>query len=218
MKREAFQKERYALAALLAGRGIADPEVLSAMVRVPRHRFVAPELVAAAYLDQPLSIGAGQTISQPYIVALMAEAAELQPTDRVLEIGTGSGYGAAVLSRLAASVDTVERLAELAYPAEARLKQLGFGNVSVHLGDGASGWPLAAPYDAIVVTAASPNIPPALLQQLAAGGRLVAPVGPPDATTLVALRRRPTGTFDMQNLGPVRFVPLIAGPSLALPA
>jgi protein-L-isoaspartate(D-aspartate) O-methyltransferase len=194
----------------LEGRGIADPRVLDAMRAVPRERFLPERLAEFAYDDRPLPIGENQTISQPYIVALMAEAAQLAPGDRALEIGTGLGYAAAVFSRIAREVFTVERRAALAEAARERLAELGFENVRVMHGDGTKGWPEFAPYDAIIVAASGPEIPRSLRDQLRIGGRLVIPVG--DETQFQELKRiTRTGpaTFEETNLGPVAFVPLI---------
>jgi protein-L-isoaspartate(D-aspartate) O-methyltransferase len=194
----------------LTSRGVRDAAVLEAMRTVPREAFVAAQLAEFAYEDAPLPIDAGQTISQPYIVALMTEALELTPRDRVLEVGTGSGYAAAVLSRIAAEVYTVERHEELATAAQRRLRALGYTNVHVQHADGTLGWAAHAPYDAIVVAAGGPDIPPALLEQLAAGGRLVIPIGPsPREQELVRVRRHPDGSYARDDLGPVRFVPLV---------
>jgi protein-L-isoaspartate(D-aspartate) O-methyltransferase len=194
----------------IAARGLRDPRLLDAFRAIPREAFLAPELAEFAYQDSPLPIEQGQTISQPYIVALMAEALALSPGDRVLEIGTGSGYAAAVLSQLAGTVYTVERHAELAALATRRLEQLGLKNVSVLHGDGSLGWPEHAPYDAIVVAAGGPGVPPALLAQLAAGGRLVMPVGEGrELQKLVRITRQSDGSFASEDLGDVRFVPLI---------
>lgn len=194
----------------LIGRGIKDAAVLQAMRDVPREAFVAPELAAHAYEDHPLPIDEGQTISQPYIVAYMTEALELIPTDRVLEIGTGSGYAAAVLSRIVTTVYSVERLAILATDARQRLTELGYDNIVVHEGDGTCGWPEHAPYDAIVVTAGAPKLPEPLLAQLAIGGRLVIPVGPTSfLQTLVRVRRLGENDYRSEELCGVRFVPLI---------
>jgi len=191
-------------------RGLDDQAVLAAMQTVPREAFVAAELAEFAYEDAPLPIDAGQTISQPYIVAMMTAALELRPDDRVLEIGTGSGYAAAVLSQIAASVYTIERHEELARAAERRLRDLGYANVHVRHGDGTLGWPAHAPYDAIVVAAGGPEVPKPLLDQLAIGGRLVIPVGStPRAQELLRVRRMDEATYARENLGPVRFVPLI---------
>jgi protein-L-isoaspartate(D-aspartate) O-methyltransferase len=194
----------------IAARGIRDPLVLDAMRRVPREAFVPERLRPFAYEDGPLSIGEGQTISQPYIVAVMTEAAQLKPGGRALEIGTGSGYGAAVLAGIAAEVYTIERLAGLAESARRRLAELGYHNVHVLLGDGTLGWPEHAPYDAIVVTAEGPRVPPALLDQLAIGGRLVMPVGGESRfQRLVRVRRKGTDDYDYEDLEEVAFVPLI---------
>lgn len=194
----------------LAARGIADPAVLEAMDTVPRERFVRAIDAGSAYADHPLPIGDGQTISQPYIVALMTEAIEPAPGQRVLEIGTGSGYAAAVLARIVDRVVTVERFESLARGAAACLAGLGFDNVEVHAGDGTLGWPDDAPYDGIVVTAGGPDVPPALLAQLAVGGRLVAPVGPSlDLQQLVLVHRIDDEHLQRENLGAVAFVPLV---------
>ena len=202
-------KERMVSEHLLA-RGIQDPAVIRAMREVPRESFLPPAMERFAYDDGPLPIEAGQTISQPYIVAYMIEALELQGSERVLEIGTGSGYAAAVLSRCAREVFTVERIASLAENARARLQALDYRNVTVHLGDGTLGWPVHAPYQGIVVTAGAPEIPGALLSQLAPQGRLVIPVGPTQhLQTLVRVRRVGENDFRREELCPVRFVPLI---------
>lgn len=194
----------------LIGRGIRDPEVIKAMREVPREEFVDLEMVSFAYDDHPLNIAEGQTISQPYIVAYMTEALELSPTDRVLEIGTGSGYAAAVLSRIAAAVHTVERLPVLATDALNRLERLGYDNITVHQGDGTLGLPDYAPYDAIVVSAGAPQVPKPLREQLALGGRLVIPVGPSSyLQTLFRLRRISNKDYRSEELCGVRFVPLI---------
>ncbi len=190
-------------------RGVSDPRVLVAMRSVPRHRFVSRALAGDAYKDHPLPIGAGQTISQPYIVALMAEAASVGPNDRVLEVGTGSGYGAAVLAELGASVITVERHRKLADAAAKVLGKLGYGNAAVVCGDGSQGHPPSAPYDAVVVTAAAPSIPSALIDQLADGGRLVIPVGPPSFSQNLTLIRRMGDETTAERFCPVRFVPLV---------
>ena len=189
-------------------RGIRDPRVLDAMLAVPRHAFVPTEHVSAAYNDQPLPIGEGQTISQPYMVASMTEALELSGSERVLEIGTGSGYQTAVLSPLAREVHTVENHPVLSGAAQARLEQLGSRNVFFHVGDGTLGWPEAAPYDAIMVTAAAPLIPPPLLAQLAEGGRLLLPLGSAETQELVRIWRK-GGEITTERLYHCRFVPLI---------
>jgi len=191
-------------------RGIRDPAVLAAMREIPREEFVVEGMRELAYEDGPLPISEGQTISQPYIVAYMTEALELTNTDHVLEIGTGSGYAAAVLSRIAAIVYSVERLEGLAQSARNRLKMLGYTNIVVHVGDGTLGWPDHAPYDAIVVTAGAPKVPKPLLDQLVIGGRLVIPVGMSSyLQNLVRVRRIGEHDFRTEELCGVRFVPLI---------
>jgi protein-L-isoaspartate(D-aspartate) O-methyltransferase len=194
----------------LEARGLRDPAVLAAMRTVPREEFVPAPLRGFAYDDRPLPIDEEQTISQPYMVAYMAEALELAKSDRVLEIGTGSGYAAAVLSRLVDRVQSIERLAGLAAAARERLQRLGFDTVDVHLGDGSLGWLPGAPYDAIVVTAGAPAVPPPLLAQLAIGGRLVIPVGQqPTHQALLRVRRLGAAEFRQETLMGVMFVPLI---------
>ncbi len=194
----------------IAARGVRDRRVLEAMRDVPRDRFVDPALAGRSYDDVPLSIGSGQTISQPYIVALMCEALGLVGSERVLEIGTGSGYGAAVLGRLAEEVYTVERHPELADRAASRLASLGFINVHVVVGDGTLGLPGRAPYAAIVVTAAGPRVPGALLDQLEIGGRLVIPVGEEtERQRLLRIDRQSQTHFHSTDLGGVAFVPLV---------
>ncbi len=189
----------------IAGRAIRDPRVLEAMRSVPRHRFVSEEFIAESYGDYPLPIGYGQTISQPYIVAYMAEVLSLRPDSRVLEIGTGSGYQAAVLARLAAEVFSIEIIPELAAESSTRLMQLGFGNVRVRNGDGYFGWPEEAPFDGIIVAAAASEIPPPLIEQLAEGGRLISPVGK-GVQSLILISKG--GGMERKRLIPVRFVPL----------
>jgi protein-L-isoaspartate(D-aspartate) O-methyltransferase len=194
----------------LISRRIRDSAVLEAMAQVPREQFVPLEKVQFAYADSPVSIGQGQTISQPYMVALMTQALELSSDDRVLEIGTGSGYAAAVLSRIAREIYTVERHAKLARAAAARFRQLGYDNIHVRHGDGTLGWAEHAPYDAIVVTAGGPAIPEPLQEQLAVGGRLVIPVGPrPDLQELIRVRRYSEKAYGQERLGGARFVPLV---------
>lgn len=194
----------------LAARGIRDPAVLEAMGEVPREAFVPTAQAELAYADSPLSIGQGQTISQPYIVALMTEALELSADDRVLEIGTGSGYAAAILSRIAAEVWTIERHPNLARLAETHFRQLGYDNIQLRVGDGTLGWAEHAPYDAIIVTAGGPAIPEPLLDQLADGGRLVIPVGQTlNEQELVRIRRGHEDGYVRERLGAVRFVPLV---------
>ncbi len=194
----------------IAARGVRDRRVLEAMGTVPREVFVPERLAELAYDDTPLPIGEEQTISQPYVVALMAEALELGPEDKVLEIGAGSGYAAAVLSRIAREVWAIERHEPLARQARERMQRLGYSNVHIIHGDGTLGWPEHAPYDAIVVAAGGPEVPQALLDQLAAGGRLVIPIGPdPRTQNLIRVRHRADGTYAREDLGAVRFVPLI---------
>jgi protein-L-isoaspartate(D-aspartate) O-methyltransferase len=190
-------------------RGVEDACVLAAMERVPRERFVPDGYRAQAYEDRPLPIGEGQTISQPYIVAVMSEAARLSRDDRVLEIGTGSGYHAAILAECAAEVFTVEIKADLARSAESRLRELGHSRVSVRHGDGRAGWPEHAPYDAIVVTAVGPEVPPALVEQLEEGGRLVMPRGAPGGDQVLVVATKQQGRLKIQELMPVAFVPLV---------
>jgi len=192
----------------LRGRDVTDQRVLDAMLAVPRHEFVPPERAAEAYSDQPLPIGEGQTISQPYMVAAMAEALALTGSERALEIGTGSGYQAAVLSLLAREVYTIESHIALAETASQRLTRLGYTNVHVKAGDGTLGWPEAAPFGAILVTAAAPSIPPPLLTQLAEGGRLVIPVGTSDYQELRRIRKT-VGRTTQESLFDCRFVPLL---------
>lgn len=194
----------------LAGRGIGDPLVLQAMAEVPRELFVPAEWQAYAYADSPLPIGHDQTISQPYVVAWMIQALSLVPEDRVLEVGTGSAYGAAVLSRIVHEVYTVERHKDLAEAAARLLARLGYNNVQVRHGDGTLGWPEEAPFDGIVVTASGPKIPGPLRDQLAIGGRLVIPIGQtPESQELVRLRRVGEQEMRRESLGAVRFVPLV---------
>jgi protein-L-isoaspartate(D-aspartate) O-methyltransferase len=202
--------ERAAMVARqVEARGVLDARVLDALRAVRRHRFVPDDLARLAYDDGPLAIGYGQTISQPYVVGLMSEAVDLAPEERVLEIGTGSGYQAAVLAHLAQTVHTIEIVEPLAERARKTLADLGYANVTCHVGDGFRGLPDEAPFDAIVVTAAPPEVPPPLIEQLAVGGRLVIPVG--DAhrgQELMLYEKRADGTFVQQRLIPVRFVPM----------
>ena len=193
----------------IASRDVSDPRVLQAMRTVPRHLFVPPGEVPHAYEDRPLGIGYGQTISQPYIVALMTELARPAPTDHALEIGTGSGYQAAVLSGLVAHLFTIELEEPLARQAADRLKELGYTNVTVRHGDGYAGWPDEAPFDVILVTAAPEDIPKTLVEQLARGGRMVVPVGPTgDAQELLRVEKDRDGAIRTEQIIPVRFVPM----------
>ena len=204
-----FTAKREAMvASQIEARGVRDPLVLEAMSEVPRHLFVPTDVVGQAYADYPLPIGEGQTISQPYIVALMTECLALKGGEKVLEVGTGSGYQAAVLARIAGSVFSIEINGALARRAEATLGRLGFGKVHVRAGDGFYGWPEEAPFDAMMVTAAAPEVPPALFAQLAEGGRLVIPLGDPATyqrlTTITKRKGRPR----IERVLEVRFVPM----------
>jgi protein-L-isoaspartate(D-aspartate) O-methyltransferase len=192
----------------LAGRGITDDRVLEAMGRVPRELFVGDRDRRKAYRDMPLRIGHGQTISQPYMVAVICQAAEVREGDSILDIGTGSGYQAAVLAELGANVHTIERIRELAERARARLAEAGYENVDVHVGDGSLGVPDHAPYDAIVVAAAAPAMPESLYEQLRARGRLVVPVGGQEGQRLEVIVRSPEGPAVARSV-PCRFVPLV---------
>lgn len=193
----------------LRGRGISDQRLLEVMGKLPRHFFVAAGDQTRAYADHPLPIAEGQTISQPYVVALMTEALRLQSTDRVLEIGTGSGYQAAVLAELVREVFTIEIRKPLAETAERRLRELGFRNVQVRHGDGYFGWEEAAPFDAIIITAAANHIPPPLLKQLKDGGRLILPLGSTVFSQTLTLLTRNGERFQTEQLGAVAFVPMI---------
>ena len=194
----------------IAARGVRDGRVLDALLAVPREAFVPERLHELAYEDTPLPIEEEQTISQPYIVALMAEALEIGPDDRVLEVGAGSGYAAAVLSRIAHEVYAIERHESLARLARERMRRLGYDNVHIVHGDGTLGWPEHAPYDAIAVAAGGPDVPPALQSQLAPGGRLVIPIGTdPRLQELVRVRRTVPDDFRRETLCAVRFVPLV---------
>jgi protein-L-isoaspartate(D-aspartate) O-methyltransferase len=201
-------------AATRAETGLASmsPQVRAALARVERHRFVPERQRAAAYRNHPLPIGAGQTISQPYIVALSTDLVQPRPGHTVLEIGTGSGYQAAVLAQIVARVYTIELIADLGHAAAARLAAAGYDNVEVRIGDGYAGWPERAPFDGIVVTAAAPRVPQALVDQLKPGARLVIPVGAsPAAQELLVLTKRADGGVDERRVLPVRFVPLVPG-------
>ncbi|NOZ04713.1 MAG: protein-L-isoaspartate(D-aspartate) O-methyltransferase [FCB group bacterium] len=194
----------------IVARGVQDTSVLAAMKSVPRHLFVPEDLRSAAYSDRPLPIGYGQTISQPYIVAYMTELLEVNPEHKVLEIGTGSGYQAAVLSRLAREVYTIEIIPELGNAAAERLRELGYDNVTVRIGDGYQGWPEEAPFDRIIVTAAPEQIPPKLVEQLKPGGRMVIPTGPQWwGQDLLVVEKREDGSIKTINTIPVRFVPMV---------
>ena len=192
----------------LMRRGISDPRVLAAMGKAPRHRFIPAVLWDQAYGDYPLPIGEDQTISQPYIVALMTEILEVKDTDRILEIGTGSGYQAAILAELAAQVYTIDRIAPLSNLAQKVLEELGYKNIHVRVGDGTLGWPEETPFDGIMVTAGAPEIPRPLTEQLALGGRLVIPVGDQYSQTLTCVRKTQEG-LKFEYHGGCRFVRLI---------
>jgi protein-L-isoaspartate(D-aspartate) O-methyltransferase len=193
----------------LQSRDITDPRVLRAMETVPRHLFVPPELEAQAYTDGPLPIGEGQTISQPYIVALMTQLVRPEKDHKVLEIGTGSGYQAAVLSLLCREVFSIEILEPLARQAQQRLQRLGYLNVRTRIGNGYQGWPEAAPFDGILVTAGATEIPPALIEQLKPGGRMIIPVGASLNTQILkVVEKKSDGKLEIKDYSPVRFVPL----------
>jgi protein-L-isoaspartate(D-aspartate) O-methyltransferase len=204
-----WEQERQRMVDLqIASRGVKDERVLAAMRSIPRHLFVPLSLRDAAYNDCPLPIGRGQTISQPYIVAVMTELLQLKPVDRVLEIGGGSGYQAAILGALAREVISIERIPEVAETARENLADAGTKNVTIVIGDGTLGYPERAPYDAILITAAAPDVPPPLIGQLAEGGRMVAPVGSRDLQELVRYTKR-GGAIAREYFGGVVFVPLL---------
>lgn len=195
----------------LRDRGIHDERVLDAFRAVPREAFVGPEHERSAYDDRPLEIGRGQTISQPWVVAVMLQALELRPTDRLLEVGVGSGYAIALASHLVASCYGIERVPELADAARERLARLGYGAITIRTGDGTAGWPEEAPFDAILVSAGGRDVPAALVTQLAPDGRMVIPVGGEYEQDLLVITRDASGEVSRRSLGPVRFVPLVAG-------
>ncbi|HET7873800.1 MAG TPA: protein-L-isoaspartate(D-aspartate) O-methyltransferase [Terriglobales bacterium] len=205
-----FAEERRSMVeSQLRNRGIRDERVLAAMVRVPRHEFLQPQRRSEAYADHPVVIGEQQTASQPYMIASMLQSAQLQAGDRTLEVGAGSGYQTALLAELAAQVIAVERYESLATQVRETLGRLGYNNVTVITGDGSLGAPQFAPFDAIIVSAAAPRIPPALVQQLAPGGRLVVPVGDAQGQVLQAVTRHPNGSLTVRNIEGCKFVPLI---------
>jgi protein-L-isoaspartate(D-aspartate) O-methyltransferase len=210
MPDEPFSAERSAMVEdQLRSRGIQDERLLAAMRRVPRHEFISQEKWEQAYADHPVTIPEQQTTSQPYIIAAMIQAAEIKPADKVLEVGAGSGYQTALLAELATQVIALERYATLAASAQGALRRLGYRNVVVVEGDGTLGWEPAAPYNAIIVSAAAPRIPPALLEQLASGGRLVIPIGDAQQQTLQLFRKQPDGMISRTMMEGCRFVPLI---------
>jgi protein-L-isoaspartate(D-aspartate) O-methyltransferase len=200
----------YAETARETGLAAMSPAVRSAMLKVERHRLLDPALAAPAYRNHPLPIGNGQTISQPYIVALSTDLLNLKPGDAVLDIGTGSGYQAAVLAEIASRVFSIELIPALGKEAEKRLEALGYGNIEIKIGDGYQGWPEKGPFDGIVVTAAAPRVPPALVAQLKAGAKMVIPVGREgDTQYLRLITKRADGGYDERRILPVRFVPLV---------
>jgi protein-L-isoaspartate(D-aspartate) O-methyltransferase len=204
--------ERMEFLLTLRRRGISDKAVLRAMDEVPRERFVEPALVDSSYADQALPIACGQTISQPYVVAYMTEQLNVRPHHRVLEIGTGSGYQAAVLGEMAREVWSIEVIPALARTAASALAGEGYSNIQLRIGNGALGWPDQAPFDAIIVTAAGPEIPPALIEQLGPGGRMIIPVGPHHLDQeLVLVTKDPAGAVTRRGILPVAFVPLTGG-------
>lgn len=203
-----LESKHQQLLASLRGSGIRDQRVLDALAAIPRELFVETTMQGAAYDDRALGIGLGQTISQPFMVAVMTQALQLHGSERVLEIGTGSGYQTAILARLAAKVYSLERYQQLAYQAACRLQKLHLTNVSLYVGDGSLGWPEEAPYDRILVTAAAPTIPARLILQLVCGGILVVPVGLRDHQDLLFIRRTPYQP-EIRNLGGCLFVPLV---------
>jgi protein-L-isoaspartate(D-aspartate) O-methyltransferase len=205
-----FAAERFSMVeSQLRQRGICDERLLAAMSKVPRHEFVSQHNWNEAYADHPVPIAEKQTTSQPYMIAAMVQAAQIKPEDRVLEIGAGSGYQTALLAELASQVFAVERYASLAETAQKTLESLGYRNAKIVTGDGSLGLPEAAPFDAIIVSAAAPRIPPALRDQLAIGGRLLVPVGEPEQQVLELVQRNADGTMSVRTLEGCRFVPLI---------
>jgi protein-L-isoaspartate(D-aspartate) O-methyltransferase len=195
----------------IVSRGVEDPRVLAAMEKVPRHLFVPENLRAHAYRDHPLPIGLGQTISQPYIVAFMTEALDLKPTDRVLEIGTGSGYQAAILGELVKEVYTIEIIETLGLRARRTLDAMGYGNIRAKIGDGYRGWPSKAPFDAVIVTCAPEEVPQALVRQLKEGGRLIIPVGRAGGVQSLVKAVKKGGRLEQKEVMAVRFVPMVRG-------
>jgi protein-L-isoaspartate(D-aspartate) O-methyltransferase len=206
---DSFDKQRQRMVEdQIRARGVKDDRVLKAMRRVPRHLFIPPDMAPYAYSDEPLPVGEGQTISQPYIVAYMSEALALTGRERVLEVGTGSGYQTAILAELAAEVYTVELITSLAVRAQDVLAGMSYTNIRFRVGDGGQGWPEAAPFDRIIVTAAAPSMPPALRQQLRDQGRLIIPLGSDNQELVLVVRQ--DNEFVLTRLLPVRFVPLIS--------
>jgi protein-L-isoaspartate(D-aspartate) O-methyltransferase len=207
---ELFLSQRVSMVeSQLRQRGIHDERVLAAMKKVPRHEFVSAQKLSEAYADHPVVIPEQQTTSQPYIIAAMLQAAQIRPEDRALEVGAGSGYQTALLAELACQVFAVERYDSLSQAARSALERLGYRNVAVRTGDGSLGWPQVAPFDAIIVSAAAPRVPPALVSQLASAGRMVIPVGESEHQQLQLVRRQQDGTINVTVLEGCRFVPLI---------
>jgi protein-L-isoaspartate(D-aspartate) O-methyltransferase len=213
---KATDVERMEFQLLLRRRGISQQAVLRAMDEVPREHFVSVEFADSAYADQALPIACGQTISQPYVVAFMTEHLDVEPQHHVLEVGTGTGYQAAVLSRLARDVVSIERYRTLADAARERLKTLGYGNVTILAGDGLGGAPGEAPFDRIMVTAAAEEVPETLVDQLAEGGKIMLPLGPRNGTQHIVKLTKTAGGLARQSLIAVRFVPLLPGPAREL--
>ncbi len=213
VEKDLFQSQRRKMVEeQIEKRGVTDKKTLEAMLSVPRDKFVPKLFFGLAYSDQPVPIGEGQTISQPYIVGLMTEKLELKPGDKVLEVGTGSGYQAAILSKICNEVYTVEIIPSLGQSAQQRLKELKYDNVTVKIGDGYYGWQEHAPFDAIIVTAAASVVPPPLIEQLKPGGRMVIPIGGVfSVQRLMFIKKNQDGTLESENLIPVRFVPLTGG-------
>jgi len=210
VERDFIAERRRMIKSQISARGVVDPRVLAAMAKVPRHLFVPEGLRSSAYADEPLPIGQGQTISQPYIVAYMTEALGLRGGEKVLEVGTGSGYQTAVLAEIAGTVWTIEIVPALAREARATLEALGYANIRYRVGDGSRGWPEEAPFDAVIVTAAAPRMPSGLEGQLAIGGRMIVPVGT-GLQELFLVRRAEKG-FERESRLAVRFVPLVKAP------
>lgn len=210
---EQQQQQKKMIQQQIQARGVKDPRVLKAFEEVARHRFVSPQYQDQAYEDMPLPIGQGQTISQPYIVAYMVEASEIKPTDRCLEIGTGCGYQAAILSQLCKEVYSIEILPALAKRSQEIIQSLGYQNIHLRLGDGYQGWPEKAPFDVIVLAAAPATLPQTLLDQLKPMGRLLAPLGLGEKQQLVRIRKNEEGAIAQETLLPVRFVPMVKGGS-----
>lgn len=208
---ETVEKRKLMVKTQIIARGIKEPKVIDAVLSVPRHIFVPPEYAELAYGDHPVPIGYGQTISQPYIVAYMTEAIDIDSTSKVLEVGTGSGYQAAVLAEIVDTVYTIEIIEELGKSAKIKLKEIGYNNIIAKIGDGYHGWEEYAPFDGIIVTAAAENIPPDLVEQLKDSGKMIIPVGSQYSIQILVLIEKVNGKLRSKKLMPVRFVPLING-------